>query len=359
MKLLFISAKDVKLKSNGGELCTNRNYLSFCDLLGKDNVAVFNVMEDIKFGLSNTIKKRINYLLGFDEGLSTSRMKQIVKLANDFDFVFIDSSIQGGLAYHLKKNNFKGKVICFFHNVEYTIKQQKAKLKPWKLLEIFVCKYNEKKACENADVIIALNKRDSEKLSEIYKARNILVMPISLSDRFDGAVDGHTSIPPKFIFTGNNWYANIHGLDWFIDNVLDSVDIRLQITGMNMDKLKDKYKHPKIDFLGFVDDLAAVLKAADYVLLPIFIGSGMKVKTCEALMFGKNIIGTTESFEGYEVEPEKVGALCNTKEEFIDSINRICSVQRDKFNNYSRNYFLDKYSFEATLTSFKKILASE
>ena len=41
----------------------------------------------------------------------------------------------------------------------------------------------------------------------------------------------------------------------------------------------------------------------------------MKVKTCEALMFGKNIIGTKEAFEGYELDYQKVGAMCNTKEE--------------------------------------------
>ncbi len=39
----------------------------------------------------------------------------------------------------------------------------------------------------------------------------------------------------------------------------------------------------------------------DYIISPIFVGGGMKVKTCEALMYGKNIIGTSESFEGYDI----------------------------------------------------------
>jgi glycosyltransferase involved in cell wall biosynthesis len=357
MKLLFISAKDVNLKSNGGELCTNRNYLSFCELLGKENVSIFNIMEGVSFGLSNTINKRINYLCGFDEGLSQNRVNLIVELAKDFEYVFIDSSLQGGIAYHLRKKGYSGKIICFFHNVEYTIKLQKAKQKPWKLLEIFVSRYNEKKACRYADVIISLNKRDSERLRKLYRAANIFVVPISLPDRLkETTISVSTTVPPKFIFTGNNWYANLLGLDWFIKNVLDHVEIKLQITGYNMDVLKDKYIHPKIEFLGFVDDLAKVLMEADYVLLPIFVGSGMKVKTCEALMFGKNIIGTAESFEGYEVDSDKVGALCNTKEEFIESITSLCSVPREKFNKHSRKYFLEKYSYEATLNSFRHII---
>lgn len=46
----------------------------------------------------------------------------------------------------------------------------------------------------------------------------------------------------------------------------------------------------------------------------------MKIKTCEGLMFGKNILGTSKAFEGYDLNYCKVGAVCNTKEEFIESI---------------------------------------
>jgi hypothetical protein len=89
---------------------------------------------------------------------------------------------------------------------------------------------------------------------------------------------------------------------------------------------------------------------------PIFKGGGMKVKTCEALMYGKNIFGTSEAFIGYEIDYDKVGALCNTKEEFIDTINNYCSTKREKFNEYSRKCFLENYSFDATLEKFEKLL---
>lgn len=38
------------------------------------------------------------------------------------------------------------------------------------------------------------------------------------------------------------------------------------------------------------------------MVMPIFSGSGMKVKTAEALMYGKFLIGTKEAFEGYEID---------------------------------------------------------
>jgi polysaccharide biosynthesis protein PslH len=356
MKVLFISGKDVQKKSNGGELCTNRNYQSFCDLIGDENVEIVYFLQRQKRGFFGAISKRINYFSGYYEGITSRKVKDVVALSKSFDVVFIDSSIHGTLACKLKKGNYGGKIITFFHNVEYLIKIQKAKLNPWKIDEIFVTRISEKNACRYSDHIITVNKRDLYSIKKYYNVRDVSVIPISLADKFEGPAAGLIADPPTFLFTGNNWYANIHGINWFIDNVLDSVNIKLQITGHNMDALRDKYHHPKIDFLGFVEDLPKIINEADFMLSPVFLGSGMKVKTCEALMYGKNMVGTDESFVGYDIDPDKVGAICNTKDEFIESINRLCKGKLSKFNPYSRKYYLDSYSFEATLKMFEKLL---
>lgn len=356
MKLLFISTSDVNSKRNGGELCTNRNYLSMCELYGAHNVTVINLMEIIPSGIINAIKKRVNFIKGYYEGLDAKTLKKIKSQVNKYDIVFINSSTHGSLAKALKKASYKGTVVSFFHNVEYDIKKERLKNEPWKLLEVNAVKQNERNACRYSDTLIALNKRDEAGLIKRYKASGIHLVPISLPDNFYNVDTGTTKTPPSFLFTGNNWYANIHGIRWFIDNVLDHVNIKLQITGHKMDALKSTFAHPKIEYLGFVDDLGAVLNEADYILIPIFYGSGMKVKTCEALMHGKHIIGTTEAFEGYELDYSKVGALCNTKHEFISAINKLTARELDKFNAHSRNYYLQKYSFKATLEQFKSLL---
>lgn len=356
MKLLFISSRDVNKKSHGGFQCTNRNYLSFCEIIGHENVEVI----DLKSGQQKTIFKRIskwiNYLYGFSDGLSHHKIKTIIANSKDKDRIFIDSSVFGILAYYLKKEKFKGEIIYFFHNVEFNIQAQAVKmniLNFWRLILIY---FNEKNAVKYSDKLVVLNNRDGDELQKRYGIKKIHIIPISLTDTFKEKQIEYTSAPPTLLFIGNNWYANIHGLRWFIRNVLDYVDINLQIVGSNMDKLKDSFKHPKIEFLGYVQNLSTVLLNADYIISPIFKGSGMKVKTCEALMYGKNIIGTKEAFEGYEIDYQKAGAMCNNKEEFINTINNYCSVKREKFNEYSRNCFLDNYSFQATLTKFDELL---
>jgi glycosyltransferase involved in cell wall biosynthesis len=357
MKLLFISARDVNKKSHGGFQCTNRNYLSFCELIGSNNVEVIDITYGLKKSLFHRIIKWINYLNGFREGLSHKKINKIISISKETNYVFIDSSQFGIIAYYLKKAKYKGKVICFFHNVEYNIARQYVEIKSLSFWRLFMMHYNEKSAIKYSDRIVVLNMRDQMDLQKIYGAYKANIIPISLLDTFKDHGKELTSTPPTLIFIGNKWYPNIHGLKWFVNNVLNDVNVKLQIVGIGMDELKDQFVHPKIEFLGFVPNLSSVLINADYVLSPIFIGGGMKVKTCESLMYGKNIIGTKEAFEGYEVDYQKVGAMCNNKEEFIDTINHYCSVKREKFNEYSRKCFLEKYSFQATLKRFDDLLS--
>jgi glycosyltransferase involved in cell wall biosynthesis len=75
-------------------------------------------------------------------------------------------------------------------------------------------------------------------------------------------------------------------------------------------------------------------------------------------MYGKNIIATDEAFVGYEVDYDKVGGKCNTTEEFIARIKDFEENPRPKFNAYSRQMFLEKYSEEAVVERFKKVLYS-
>ncbi len=356
MKLLFICSRNVNTINGGGEQCTNRNYSSFCELLGTDNVQVIDLYSEGEKSLFWFLSRRLCLFLGFYYGLSFKTLHRILKIALSYDYVFIDTSYYGKIAYYLKKKQFKGKTICFFHNVEHKIKLEKKKINPINLLLSAVVYYNEKCACMFADKLAVLNTRDRDELQKIYNRHDHLIIPISLPDTFKPIDKGLTSLPPTFLFIGKNWYANIHGLRWFIKNVLDYVNVKLIIVGNGMDKFKNEFTHPKIELLGFIPELSSLYIEVDYVISPIFIGGGMKVKTCEALMYGKNIIGTKEAFEGYEFDFDKVGAICNNKIEFISAINKHCSVKRPKYNEYSRMIFLEKYSFKATIGKFESLL---
>ena len=69
----------------------------------------------------------------------------------------------------------------------------------------------------------------------------------------------------------------------------------------------------------------------------------MKVKTCEALMYGKNIIGTDETFEGYDIDSYNAGCRCNTAQEYIDAITEYAKYPIPVFNKNARRLFVERH----------------
>ena len=72
-------------------------------------------------------------------------------------------------------------------------------------------------------------------------------------------------------------------------------------------------------------------------------------------MYGKNIIGSTETFEGYNVDTQKVGGLCNTAEEYIQCLQHYINHPIPKVNNYSREIFLQYNSEASTMAAFYSV----
>ena len=126
------------------------------------------------------------------------------------------------------------------------------------------------------------------------------------------------------------------------------------IIGKGFETLKNDLECDNVKVIGTVEDVSEYFYRADFVIAPIFEGSGMKLKTAEALMYGKTIFGTTEAFSGYALDFDRVGGLCNTAREFIDKINGYPYPQR-RFNEESRKIYEQNYSMEHSRHLFRMI----
>ncbi len=359
-KLLFIRYKKEVAIPEGGEQVTKKNYRAFCQLLGDENVIVYNIHDEIK--QQNFVEKLlifIRFLQGYYYGLNKTKITEIVRLSESVDTVFIDRSVFGIIAKKLKKSGFKGRIMTFFHNVETVYFSVKIpRLAPWRPFVLRTINMNDKYSACYSDVTLAITRRDAQILKGQYKKEIDFVLPVTFEDQYQTPTSvSPISKPPICMFLGAYFPANVRGIKWFMDNVYPHVDVRMQIVGKGMEQFRSELSDDNIELYSDVPDLMPFIENADFMVLPIFEGSGMKVKVCEALMYGKNIIATDEAFAGYELEFDKVGALCNTKEEFIDAIRKLSADRNlSKFNSYSREVFLEKYEHKIALELLKNIL---
>ena len=349
MKVLFIgSCFD---KAGGGYVIAKRNLKVLCNVFGKDNVSEYLIAKS-SLSIGNIVNRiRYNYV----GGLTKDIMDAVLSRIDNFDMLWIDGSCFGALAKVLKDNGYKGHVVCFFHNIERSFTKVALRNLPFYPIKYRPIYEAENDAIFYSDTIVTLTERDAAFVRNKNPKASIVLLPSSLPDTYeDGDSVEKSSKILTLLFVGSYFYANVHGIEWFVNKVLPFVDTKLVIVGAGMEKLSFS-PSPKLEIHGFVEDLGYYYRNCDVVVAPIFEGSGMKTKTAEALMWGKFVIGTNEAFCVFDI-CEECGIVCCSAEDFIMQINSLIKHPKAKFIPASRSLFLNKYSLECSENIIKSLV---
>ncbi len=363
MKIVFLTRFDFTNNvKDGGVAVSYRNYsliekkygkknIMLCIVTpykceNKDNIMYFHVALDVAHSY-------LTYFILKDR-IPPKTERKIIKVINNFhaDMIFYDGSTFGQFAGKL--NSIRNKVI-YFHNIErqYTWDQVR-KHSPLCIFRYIATRHTERKIVGSSSNRICMNQRDADLLYKYYGVYPNFIFPATFEDSYKekSIIENRNtkSTRKELLFVGSYVPHNYSGLLWFIKNVLPDIDCSLTIVGNNMERIQEKIKNIKCDssklsIRGTVESLEEYYLSADAVVMPIFMGGGMKVKTAEALMYGKTIFASTEALQGYEVEGIRAIFRCDTKEEYINSINSniVKNSQNKIFNMDVRNLFLEKY----------------
>lgn len=371
MKILFITENDIlESVNNGGGQGSKRNLFLLNEIIPEENIHICVITNNHNHKMNNKYKsfyyknnKWYLYLNSFfgRNGYNKKIEKDLIQYIDNLkvDVIFFDGSPFGGLSNKLMK---KYKIITFMHNIELNFTLNRVKHKGLKAIAFLpVCLsvyYNEYSLLKNSNSIICLNKRDEKSVQKIYKRSPDLIIPVTLNDIFDPekkeTVRNEIS---TLLFVGSLFSSNYSGIKWFIENVMPSVTCQLIVVGKGMEDKREELERDNVSIIGTVDDLSAYYYQADAVVMPILWGAGMKVKTAEALMFGKTLFATDEALEGYEVDNQSGIFRCNTAEDFILKINEIMSNKSvEKFNPSIRKIYEENHLTEKYVDDLKKIL---
>lgn len=359
-RCLYISTSYAENIKGGRELVSELNRKTLEEIFGGNLKIISFEKSDDNF--SNKIRS----IFGYVDGLTNSRILDVIKIIDieKIDIVFVDSSTYGLLLKSVKKRFPNISIVTFFHNAEYKffydmfVNKKSVK----NLLLYLINKHCEKLSVNYSDKIICLNKRDSNLLKVKYKRGADFLQPLSLKDQFEiDKVSENINIQGKKIglFIGGSFYANLYGVKWFVENVAIRLNSEIIIVGLNFEKYKSELEiNDNIHVVGTVDNINDYYYKSHYIFSPIFSGAGMKTKTAEALMFGKTIFGTDEAFEGYDLDYELVGGLCNNADEFVEKINAFQLNSDNYFNRYSRKMYEKKYSDNVIKNNYEQIFTN-
>ena len=172
-----------------------------------------------------------------------------------------------------------------------------------------------------ADLVLAIQQTEADFILENLPDQPVLVVPMSFPVA-DAPKPGNDA---EILFVGSNTEPNVAGLKWFLEKCWPQVlqaapDATLKIAGSVSSGMAGFPKSKAVQYLGIVDDLAALYERAGVVISPLTFGSGLKIKLIEALALGKAIVATSTTLQGVEDIAKHAVLHADHADEFADAI---------------------------------------
>ena len=344
--------------SGGREMLCKLNHDVLIDIYGDGLIELELTKQPVR-----GIKSFINAFKGHIDGVNKEKIDDVFRIIRlkSVNSVFVDGSNFGELVSKIKREFPTVKVYTFFHNVEARFFWGLWRLnKTMHALGVLLANaLAERKAVKFSDKIICLSERDSGLLKKLYGRGATHIAPMVLKDMYQASFEEFATNPPEpfALFVGGVFYANRTGIEWFVREVVPQIHLPIYIVGRGFELLRAELEVPgKVVVVGAVESLADWYRRAQFVIAPIFDGSGMKTKVAEAMMYGKKVIGTPEAFSGYEDVAALVGRVCSNKDEFMAAIQCADKVVSNPFDSEVRAIYEAKYSVSAATARYRKIL---
>jgi glycosyltransferase involved in cell wall biosynthesis len=391
MKILFITPK-IPYPAVDGHTKSMWGVIKYLSLLGhkidlvcyKQNVNPEPLKSEIeKFAELNVLDVHTkNSLVGalknmfspFPYNLYKYKRKELAKFLEDYlqnnkvDIIHVTNSHMGWVIDIIRKLT-KVPVILRQENLELMIMKRFYETQKNPLLKLYAfIQYKkfleyEPRLCSKFDKCIMMSDEDEKQLKILNPNVKSIVIPLGIEKELLSISKGEPQ-PFSLVHIGSlQWYPNREGLDWFLNDIFPEVlkkypHAKLYLYGGGVPQnfhLPENIKQNVI-VKGFVEDIWKELKDKSLAVIPLRIGSGIRVKIMEMLAVGINIITTSLGKEGLEVEDGKELLVADSPGEFAEKIINFFENKFDssQMSSTGRSFIEKKYLWENISQKFEQ-----
>lgn len=263
------------------------------------------------------------------------------------------------------------KIVYRAHNIEHEIWERTATnsqgVFTWylKILTKRIKKF-EVNCLDKYDLLVPITNRDNTMLNKLGNTKPSHVSQTGIDASVLMPNAKNLEHPSLFHIGSLEWTPNQEGLVWFLDNCWPEIhsnfpNLKFYIAGRNTpDWLRKRMKLSNVIFEGEVLDAYKFMNSKSIMVVPLFSGSGMRIKIIEGMALGKPIVTTTIGTEGISTTTGRNIVVADEATPFIEAISELIENQ-DYFDRISRNaieYIHEKFdnltSASALVKFYKK-----
>lgn len=226
----------------------------------------------------------------------------------------------------------KATVVYRAHNVEFEIWERAAKLSSG-IKKIYLEKLSKRikqfevKFLNSYDVLVPITARDGKILDDLGNSKPQMVSQTGIDSSCLIPDSSQMDYPSLFHMGSLEWAPNQEGVTWFVENCWPKLhekypDLCFYVAGRKAPQwLIDKLNVNGVVFEGEVADAYRFMNSKAIMIVPLFSGSGMRIKIIEGMALGKTIVSTSIGAEGIDVTDKDNIVIANDANGFEDAVS--------------------------------------
>lgn len=220
-------------------------------------------------------------------------------------------------------------------------------------------KTREVAALEKCDLIVTHNINDIDILKRFSSLKNkefIRIVPY-----YDDYSDvQRRPLSNQIIFFGAMGRPeNYISVKWFIENVFCKLsDYNLVIIGGGVTQEIKQYENDRIHITGFLptERVKQYFASCTCMVVPLILGSGIKVKVLEAFSAGIPVITNSIGNEGILAEDRKTYIHCETADDYVALFRNIVNVDLNRIGENAKKFVHIEHSLEHSRDSYINLI---
>jgi glycosyltransferase involved in cell wall biosynthesis len=204
------------------------------------------------------------------------------------------------------------------HNAEYVLQESarrislgQGKLGPalYSLIQARRLRRYEREACRIADGVIAVSKDDAAALAALCPTLNLAIIPNGVDTTLYQRRRCETT-GQRVLFIGKMDYRpNVDAVEWFCRAVWPLVrqerpDARFRIVGRDPTaRVQALGQIPGVEVMGEVSDERPEFEQADLLVVPMRMGSGVRLKVLQSMAMAVPLVSTSLGMSGVPARP--------------------------------------------------------
>lgn len=334
------------------------------------SVSVINVRHDSGVSVDQYAKNILTSdplpIMNFRSGPFDTELENAIG-ENDFDIVHLHTLQMSFLAEGVPSDL---PTVIRFTNIKSEIYRQFARrtANPFKTAYAYMqykkTKIFEQNITQFADITLTITEDDQKFLENLNVKGKIETLPAGIDiDAFSNFEFSRNDGNIIMFFGSMDYHPNEDAALWLAEDIWpiikeDSGNCTLELVGKSpSEELEQLSDDRDITVTGYVDDIQEWVDRASVIVIPIRVGTGVRIKILHAMAMGKPIVTTSTGIKGINAEDGVEVLIRDSPDEIATAVVNLidCPDQREQLGLNARSFVEKEYSYESVSRKLESI----